>query len=1018
METFLESVAKVYYNNYQDDCHSLADVLFVFPGKRAGSFFLKSLKEEIKKDTLVSSDKPAVLPGVISIADWVEQLSGRIIDSRIDQICLLYNLYREMKGKQAHNFDKFRTWAEIMLSDFNDVEMYCVDAGQLFRNVSSFKNIRSNYLTEEQQEVMRRYFGYTDFSPNTEGLWKHYGGDKELKKRCNSLFDIMGELYIRFCDALQSRGLTFSGRAYGQALQRLAEDDTATQPYKRIVMVGFNALSTVEFQIFRQLQKKRVQLADGSLQQLGDFYWDGTGVPLSNPKNIGNHFIRHDIKEFPSFFDISGSDCNSLPDVMEAIAAPSEIGQAKIAGNIIENVLERHKKDRKELLDNARIAVVLPDEKMLIPMLYSLPGSEAGERLKVNITMGYPFKMTSIATFVSLLEKLQSNYRITGSDSYKARTADIDALLSNPHAGLILTPQVCRKLLALLGKLRRTTIPVELITREGKEAELLFSPLGNHASGYEAISYLLRILYLLFDKIKTLYSHGEEKETVADRRINEFDINHIISYIDALRTLQASLQKYGIVSGPKTIFRMATGLLAGEMIHFKGEPLQGIQIMGTLETRCLDIPYIIIPSVNERIYPRRLQQRSFIPAAIRRGFNMATTRFQETIFTYYFYRMISRAKEVYMIYDSRTEGLHSGDPSRFILQLEYLYAKEKLKRIKARYGFSKQAKQDIEIVKTPEIQELINRYFTPGSGKSLSASSLNTYIDCPLRFYLQRLRGVNVETTPLEGIPANDMGSIIHKALELVYNRISGNDPNRDITAEMLKQAAADEKALTNDLIAAINSEYYKTENGEPLRQPEDELKSMMPNMIEAVRGVLEYDCRNVPFRILQTERNELHTLKLPNGMEVNFNFIIDRMDNAGNNSCTRIVDYKTGDAHVEQQTIDNLFRSGHKGQRLQMLLYSYLMRDSQHSNDPVEATIYATSKMCCPGQETARVIVNPKGPDKYNVMTDKEAFMAALGGKLEELRNPEVPFFSAPKESKVCTYCPFAGSVCKREIK
>lgn len=139
-----------------------------------------------------------MLPGVISIADWVEQLSGRIIDSRIDQICLLYNLYREMKGKQAHNFDKFRTWAEIMLSDFNDVEMYCVDAGQLFRNVSSFKNIRSNYLTEEQQEVMRRYFGYTDFSPNTEGLWKHYGGDKELKKRCNSLFDIMGELYIRF----------------------------------------------------------------------------------------------------------------------------------------------------------------------------------------------------------------------------------------------------------------------------------------------------------------------------------------------------------------------------------------------------------------------------------------------------------------------------------------------------------------------------------------------------------------------------------------------------------------------------------------------------------------------------------------------------------------------------------------------------------------------------------------------------------------------------------------------------
>ena len=201
--------------------------------------------------------------------------------------------------------------------------------------------------------------------------------------------------------------------------------------------------------------------------------------------------------------------------------------------------------------------------------------------------------------------------------------------------------------------------------------------------------------------------------------------------------------------------------------------------MGPLETRCLDIPYLVIPSMNERIYPRRMDRKSFIPAVIRRGFGMATTQFQEAIFTYYFYRMISRARGVYLIYDSRTEGLHSGSPSRFILQLRHLYARNRVRFTRYNFQTTPARPELVTVAKTGDIPQEIDRYFRQDLDKNeirhLSASSLNRLISCPLYFYISSLRRIDQDTKPSDGMTSADIGSVVHNALQHIYLSMAEN---------------------------------------------------------------------------------------------------------------------------------------------------------------------------------------------------------------------------------------------------
>lgn len=1014
METFLESVAAAYCKHYKG---SLEDVLFVFPSKRAGSFFLRSLYRQSGADTLL-------MPAVTSFADFVEGLSGRVIDSRIDQICLLYDIYRRLwvekhgddkeAAKGMASFDKFRSWAETMLSDFNDVEMFRVNPEALFTNVSRLKDIRSTFLTPEQLEVMSRYFGYTDFYDDSAAMWRHYHGEHAeggsgKREKFLTLFDLMGELFTRFCDALEQRGLTFQGHAYVLALESLGDDPVKVLPYKRVVMVGFNALSTVEYLIFDKLQRARVVLPDGSMQQLGDFYWDLAGEALSHPENIGRHFVSKNMNAFPSQFDISFDDCCRLPSRLEVISSPSGVAQAKIAGTLVRDIVNTHKRGR-ELVRNAGIAIVLPDENLLLPMIYSMPKS-----IQFNITMGYPFKVTSVASFISLVETMQRDYRFDSKGMAVARTADINALLVNPLSTILLGWEVCGELYKALEERGRTTVPASFFANYGDEAMSLFKALPANATNRETLAYLSG---LLLNLEKTM-----SEETQHDRRLKKIDLDHVVLYLAALRQLEDSLARYSIRADSRTTFRMFDNLLAGEVVRFEGEPLEGVQLMGPLETRCLDIPYLIIPSMNERIYPRRFNRKSFIPAVIRRGFGMATTHFQEAIFTYYFYRMISRASEVYLIYDSRTEGLHSGSPSRFILQLEHLYAKEHVRHTQYTFRTTPSKPTEVSVRKTPQIQDLIEKYFgytkekdETGRDKNLylSASSLNTLIDCPLRFYIEKLRSVSMEPRTADGMSAMEIGTVIHKAVQNAFTHLaSGARPPFEVTAQMIDTVT--DKDIEYCVLSAISTEYYDKET---IVDPDDEIRQLIPHIMAVIRNVLRHDRTRTPFTILSMEQKVKKPFTLSDGTKVNFTYIIDRVDEK--DGMVRIVDYKTGEHREKAVDIEEIFACSekrHPDSLFQLMLYSYLWQADNGFEGTIIPVIYDLSKMNDTGKEEAPAKLGKKGRN-YKLVDLKEArddFMAYLEELISGLRDKETPFQQAPAESEACRWCPFAAAICSR---
>lgn len=1077
METFLESIARVYARDYKG---KLEEVLFVFPGKRAGGFFLRELY-------CLNGQGTMLMPAVASFADFVETLSGRIIDSRIDLICRLYKIYGDIwaeehkdekdPGKDMASFDRFRSWAETMLSDFNDVEMYQVNAEALFTNVSRLKAIKSTYLTPEQLEVMRDYFGYTEFYEDSDRMWQHYRGNiggavNEKRQRFLSLFDLMGRLYVHLCESLERDGLTFQGRAYTQALRALGDDPAKVLPYKRVVMVGFNALSTVEYLIFEKLQKARATLDDGSIQPLGDFYWDLTGAALAHPDNIGRHFVAKNMKAFPSIFDISACRHAGLPGRLEVISSPSGIAQAKIAGGIVRKIVTEH---GPQLAVDADIAVVLPDENLLLPMIYSMPkieveaegengdikteqkrpeGEDAPkvmENVPFNITMGYPFKVTSVASFMALLENLQRGYRYEADGTAKARTADVDALLSNPLSTILITWEHSHGLFRRLEKRARATVPYTFFMEycQEKKDEMdkadrdailsLFKPLHRNAKSKETLAYL-------HSQLEVLENHIEERDennqrVRHDRRLKSMDSAHVLLYLAALRQLQEAFTSYGIDASARTTFRLYNNLMAGEQVRFQGEPLEGVQVMGPLETRCLDIPYLVIPSMNERIYPRRLDRKSFIPAVIRRGFGMATTQFQEAIFTYYFYRMISRARQVYLIYDSRTEGLHSGSPSRFILQLEHLYAQGQVRHTQYNFTTIPAKAEPVAVAKTGDIPGKIDLYFTRTPAgkvdKYLSASSLNALIKCPLYFYLNNLRKVSEEAKPAEGIKASDIGSIIHKALQTTYLRM-GHYPIH-VTRQLL-DAAMDEKEIEKHVLHAINTEYYygeETRRGKQLtdeelnQTPEADMQSLMPHMEATVLNVLRHDRIHAGtdgFDILEMEESHKVTVPLSDGSNVNLTYIIDRVDRKGDQ--VRIVDYKSGGYKEKAADMDKVFGKKEGGidpdgsaySLFQLMLYSYLwMRDNPDKfTGTVLPLIYDLTEMADPakGEKPAQLEkINSRDFRNVDLTGKHDEFMQQFEHLLADLRDPDEPFRQAPEGANACTYCPFAKPVCNRSV-
>ena len=951
MTPFLSQVAQLFYSKYGSKLH---EHTFVFPNRRAAMFFRKYLAE--------ITSKPLFSPEVLTIQELFATLSTYRQADRIEMLVALYKHFKRISGSDE-SFDDFIFWGEMLLNDFDEVDKYLVDAEQLFVNVHDFRLLDDDltHLDENQIEAMRRF--WDNFMP-VEG--------NNTKEKFHETWKILLDLYTSLRDELHNKNIAYEGMIFREVAEKALKDDFEFANDKSFIFVGFNLLSPSETTLFNYLKQKG----------FADFYWDYDSPLVHDDNNRASFKVKDNLRQFPSKHKLEITEDN-IKSKIELIGVPSGVGQAKHISNIITDLINKGEIENPNEAINT--AIVLPDENLLVPVLYSIP-KEIG---KINVTMGYSLSHSSIAGLVEHISLLQQNQRKWNNEvAFYHRY--VKAILNHPLI-ILSAKQKADELKEHILKYNRVVVPVSEIT-EDPLLKLIFTPITEWS---EISSYLHIILSYLYNTL-TEIKHSDDD--LKENSINHSDLERefIVQYYKTITSLGDRLNGVDVMS-VDTYFRLLRKLARGISVPFSGEPLSGLQIMGVLETRTLDFDNLIILSMNEGVFPIKKATNSFIPFTLRKGFALPTYEFQDSTYAYHFYRMISRAKNIYMLYDTRTEGMQTGEVSRYFYQLKYLYnslfdISEKV----VTYDVSAPSITPVSVEKTPEVMKLLNQ-FRAGGDKSLSASHINNYIDCPLKFYFTALENLSEESDVQESVEADVFGTIFHRLMEVIYKRFY----NIDVTPNALT-AIINNDAYLNEVLETAFSKYYFKDEGNP-RKLQGQYYLIGEILKSYVKQIFKVDIKSTPFRYIGSEYRFNTTYKVNEQLAVNFKGSIDRIDNIGDS--VRIIDYKTGTGETKFKDIQHLFDST-KDKRpyqiLQVFVYGlfYLMQNPDTKLSP--AVYYLRS------------IFNDFDPkitmDKVPVI-DLNSCLPEFKDKFDEvvkeIFNPSVPF-TQTQNNKNCQWCSF----------
>lgn len=955
MQTFLQLVAHDLYSKIGND---LSRTVLVFPNKRANLFFNGYLAGE--------SDQPIWAPAAMSISDLFQKLSVQKTGDPIRLVCELYKVFKEETQSQE-TLDDFYFWGELLISDFDDVDKNMVDADKLFSNLQGLKNLMDNYdfLDKEQEEAIRQFFQNFSIERRTE-----------LKEKFISLWDKLGSIYHRYQENLTELGIAYEGMLYRNVIEQL---DTERLKYDKYIFVGFNVLNKVEHQFFKLLQD-----ADKAM-----FYWDyDIFYTQQIKKHEAGEFLKRNLQDFPNELPDSYFDSFKTPKNIRYISASTENAQARFLPEWIRTTFSNSECEEKEN------AVVLCNEALLLPVLHSIPQ----EVKNVNITMGFPLAQTPVYSFINAAMELQTNgYRSdTGRFTYEA----VSAILKHPY-----TQQLSTHADSLEDELTKTNrfypLPSEL--KQDDFLANLFTP----RSG---IKDLCDYLVGLIKDISILYRKEGEYNDIFNQLYREslfqshLKINRLYSLIESgelnVRT--------------DTLKRLISKVLTASNIPFHGEPAIGMQVMGVLETRNLDFRNLVMLSLNEGQLPKSGGESSFIPYNLRKAFGMTTIEHKNAVYAYYFYRLIQRAENITLLYNTSSDGLNRGEESRFMLQL-LVEGPHEITREYLEAGQSPQSNQEIQIEKTPEVLRRIYRAYDSSNPKSviLSPSALNAYLDCRLRFYYRYVAGLKTPDEVSAEIDSALFGTIFHLSAQLVYTELTAN--GNMIQKEDLERLLRDEVKLQSYVDRAFKKELFKVA---PEEKPEYNGVQLINSkvILSYLKQLLRNDLQYTPFEMIAMEKKVSEEMTIQTGQgpfTLRLGGTIDRMD--AKEGTLRIVDYKTGGSPKTPANIEQLFTPSETRPNyiFQTFLYAAIMSRKQ-SLMVAPALLYihrAASESYSPVIEMGEPR-KPKIPVN-NFAFFEDEFRERLQALLEEVFD-EKEAFTQTKDIKKCSYCDFKA-ICKR---
>ena len=958
--TFLYRVTEDLFHNHGDE---LGNYCLVFPGRRPGLFFTRYLSS--------LTGKPMWRPEIRTISELVQDFSGIHLADHLTLVTMLYKNYQAVT-RSEETLDEFFFWGETLLSDFDDIDKYMADAGKLFKNVQDLKEIeeRFSYFSEEQLKVI-----YT-FWDNV--LNSRLSGEKE---EFLGVWDKLFDVYTAFREELKSEGIGYEGMIYREVAENSERHTLGAEEFSKFVITGFSGLNNCEKAIFKQLQKENRIL----------FYWDYDSWYLEKKDHEAGFFLRENLKLFPPAITCD----KSMTDKPEKknfhfISVPSDTGQAKL----IPDLLGKFSIEP----DPLNTAIVLCDEKLLIPVLYSLPD----EISDVNVTMGYPVMASPVFSLAELLGELQKTILVRG-DKVLYYHKHVMSVLNHQYFAGENTRELANNIIGG-NKI--------YISSEELAKDQLLSLVFPGKPPASVTGYLTEITGALLmkategdvreDEDEDERNRGEEHQTY---KLLQSEIIYQVHTAfkrlnDLVNQLQADLS-------PDTVMKLVRKILQTLSISFTGEPLKGLQVMGVLETRVLDFENIILLSVNEGVFPKKSVPLSYIPYNLRKGFDLQTIEHQDSIFAYYFYRLLHGAKNIYLLYNSNEKGIRTGEMSRFMYQLKY--------ESPFQINYSHLAPEiipptgkEISIIKTREIMQKLGAFTREGGSRYLSPTSFTSYLKCPLKFYFGYVEKLEETDVITEEADNRVLGEVLHRVMDELYRPYQ----NQVLEKEHINVLLASRELLDAKISASLN-EITGSREGIPVSGVNLIVKKVIQKFIT---DILKQDLVQAPVIIEQIEGKYETFLNIDQQKDVfaRVGGKIDRVDKL--NYTTRVLDYKSGNDKVRFKSLEWMFNEDKVKSSehvFQVFMYAFLYKNANPSQNVITPGIYYVRQLYKDNyEEKIRDQAEKKIIENYNDYHDD--FTKKLTGLCIEIFNPELRFYQT-EDRETCKYCSFKR-ICHRD--
>ena len=982
-KTFLEYVAEDIIGKYGTD---LSRIAVVFPNKRAALF----LNEHLAR----IAGQPVWSPAYITISDLFRQHTDLKPADPIKLICDIHKSFTKCTGIDE-TLDHFYGWGQLLLADFDDIDKNMADADSIFCNLKDIHELDDiSYLDDEQKEMLKRFFA--NFSDDIES---------ELKKRFLSLWSHFGDIYHDYNRRLTEQGIGYEGAIY----RKVASEETLHLKYDNYLFVGFNLIQKVERVLFSRLMK------EGKAK----FYWDFDEYYMptaraqqsaSVPNNTAS-FAAY-LTDFPNELDNTDRDIYAnmrRPKRIRFISSPTENAQARFASNwLLEN--DRYKAGRKT-------AVVMCDESILLPIMHSLPP----EADKVNITSGFPLAMTPVASLVMLLFDLYTLGLRKKGTAFNPHY--LKKLMAHPYARHLQEVHLKEMNDVHLKGVHSKGVHLSQVHQgeehqEGIHQKEEQQTIGDNSGcmGMAGMPYPPTSAALLHHIATLVKQVGIATKQEGDALTQE----SVFRMFTILNRLAALADSGDLLVDNTTLRRLVSQLVGAASIPFHGEPVVGVQIMGVLETRNIDFDNVLLLSCNEGNMPKGVNDSSFIPYSIRKAHGLTTIDNKVAIYSYYFHRLLQRAGDITIAYNNSTDNGHTGEMSRFMLQL-LVESGQKIDH----YSLTAKNQPSPLMPKAIEKDEAAIGKLEEMS--KLSPSAINTYIRCKLAFYYQYIAHIKEPDSDPETIDNRMFGNIFHRAAYLIYKDITDHSPviekahiqaylsNRKLLASVVDRAFEEEECKTNNGLQIINREV----------------------IIEYITKLLKIDQQLCPFSILAMEEEaKVYTqlsFTIPSGgalkggalvssaptkqYNLTIGGIIDRLDAVTDKQTgkrrIRVVDYKTGNKPSSAiKSIEEVFdpkniASKHSNYFLQAILYSLIVSRSKEwnaANDAVSPALLFIKQAATNDYDPTLCI------DKHpisDVTVYEEELLTKLKETVADMYSPDAAF-TPTDDRKKCELCPY----------